>query len=157
MPRSPRLGARRRRGLALLIGGGVMALAVAAGPLKFYWVPLVSGLTYLAAAAAGGRRGPLWAPGVLVTGWGLVVLARAEGVALEDYRESAVFLVAFGVAAVIAALLARSGFAIDLLGVAVTILAAGLFYLLEQEVDALGNAWTYAALLAAWGAWELRP
>jgi hypothetical protein len=36
--------------------------------LRFYWTPLILGITYLAAAAAGGRRGSYWATACVLVG-----------------------------------------------------------------------------------------
>jgi len=52
---------------------------------------------------------------------------------------------------VLAAALERAGFAVDALGIAASVLLAGLIYALAPRVDALGSAATYAAALAVIG------
>lgn len=59
------------RGAALLAGAAGLLLLVELDGLPFFWVPLVLGLTYLAAAAASRSRGPLWAPGWVLSCVGL--------------------------------------------------------------------------------------
>ncbi len=58
------------------------------------------------------------------------------------------------------ALLARAGFAVDQLGVGVTVFAAGALFMSERQLpELLGDASTYAILIAAVGvvnvAWGL--
>jgi len=69
---------RRRQG-AVLVGGAALAyLVLAVGSLPFFWTPLLLGLVYLAAAGSAGPRGSYWATGVLLTAWGLGVVALGE-------------------------------------------------------------------------------
>lgn len=167
-------GERRRRGAVLLAGALVLAVLLAgvdgsqpvdigldAGPLPlpFYWLPLLTGLTYLAAAAVGGRRGALWAPGLVVTGWGVGVLLTLSG-QVDNALFPALSIVGLGAGAVVAALLVRAGFAIGELGIALSVLLAGLFFLLTQRgpvATELGETLPYVVLLGLWGLWELRP
>jgi len=44
---------RIRQALLLLAGALALELLIAQGSLRFYWTPLIIGITYLAAAAAG--------------------------------------------------------------------------------------------------------
>jgi hypothetical protein len=65
---------RRRRGVVLLLGAAAVVLLVGDDrPLEFLWLPLVTGLAYLAVAAAGGLDGDLWGPALVVTGFGVGV------------------------------------------------------------------------------------
>jgi len=131
--RNVRLG----RAGALLAGAVVYALLVY-GPLQFYWTPLLLGLAYFGAAAAGGRRGGLWATAVVLTGWGVGDLMGIGG------------------AIVVAGVLARGGFAIDLLSVGGTVLIAGILHNAAGDpVQALVKPWPYVALLAGVGALNL--
>lgn len=147
---------RRRRGIALLIGAVVLALVVQpVGSAAFYWVPLVSGLTYLLAAASGGRRGALWAPGLMLSFWGAAVVLVLGGTTHVDFASAAV--TGLGAGAVAAVALSRVGFAVDAFGIAATVLLAGAFELLDATGPAaFGKGWLYGGLLGLWGLWELR-
>lgn len=61
-------GIRIRQALLLLAGALALELLVAQGSLRFYWTPLILGIAYLAAAAAGGRRGSYWATACVLVG-----------------------------------------------------------------------------------------
>ena len=133
------------------MGGAVLLyVLLEVGSLPFFWTPLIIGLAYLAAAGSAGPRGSYWATGVVFACWGLGVVAIGERW-VTDVDPASGYLVAIGVGACAAAGLARAGYAIDLLGVAVSVLLAGLVFLLADRVDALGEATTYAALLAVVG------
>lgn len=165
---------RRKRGGVLLAGAVVLAVLLAgvdgsqlvdtgldAGPLPlpFYWLPLLTGLTYLGAAAVGGKRGALWAPGLVVTGWGVGVLLTLSG-RVDGELFTALSIVGLGVGAVAVALLGRAGFAVGELGIALSVLLAGVFFLLTQRgpvATELGETLPYVVLLGLWGLWELRP
>jgi len=137
---------------ALLAGAAVYALLVY-GPLQFYWTPLLLGLAYLAAAAAGGRRGGLWATALVLTGWGVGVLLATK---LESVSSGDGYLMGIGGGIVAAGVLARSGFAIDLLSVGGTVLIAGILHNMAGDpVQALVKPWPYVALLAGVGALNL--
>lgn len=145
LPRRVRIG----RGSALLAGAVVYALLVY-GPLEFLWTPLLLGLAYLGAAAAGGRRGGLWATALVLTGWGLLVVVSNKlevGVSTADG-----YLIGVGAAALVGGLLARSGFSVDLIGIGGTALIAGVAHSFAGEpVAALVEPWPYVALLAVVG------
>ncbi len=146
--RNVRLG----RGGALLAGAAIYALLVY-GPLQFYWTPLLLGLAYLGAAAAGGRRGGLWATALVLTGWGVGVLLATK---LDSVSSGDGYLMGVGGAIVVAGVLARSGFAIDLVSVGGTVLIAGILHNAAGDpVQALVKPWPYVALLAGVGALNL--
>jgi len=146
--RNVRLG----RAGALLAGAVVYALLVY-GPLQFYWTPLLLGLAYFGAAAAGGRRGGLWATAVVLTGWGVGVLL---GTKLDSVSSGDGYLMGIGGAIVVAGVLVRGGFAIDLLSVGGTVLIAGILHNAAGDpVQALVKPWPYVALLAGVGALNL--
>lgn len=151
---------RRRRGIVLLVGAALLVLLIGTDALEFYWLPLITGLVYLAAAAVGGRGGALWATGFMVTGWGIAVLLVSEEVVGMQYGPAA-FLLGLGIGGVLAAVAHQRGLiSVSPLGVAATVALAGLF--LAAEIRGLdnvvaGNVYPYAILLAIWGAWELRP
>jgi len=71
---------RLRQGLVLLLGAAVFAAVVGPEPDRFYLTPLGLGLAYLAAAAAGGRRGGYWATAIVLVAWGLAVFWMRESV-----------------------------------------------------------------------------
>lgn len=67
---------------------------------------------------------------------------------------------ALGLGGVLAALLSQfRGLSVSAMSVALPVLLFGLFALLEQQgiKPFAGETWVYAALLALWGAYELRP
>lgn len=141
---------RRRQGAVLLGGAIALYVLLELGSLEFYWTPLIVGLAYLAAAASAGPRGSYWATGVVIAVWGAGVVALGERW-ITDVDPAAGYLVAVGAGTLVAAGLARAGYAIELLGVAGAILAAGGFFLLADRVEALAEATTYAAVLAVIG------
>ena len=146
---------RRRRGAALLLGAAAVALLVGEGrPLDFLWLPLVTGLVYLLAAATGGLDGDLWGPALVVTGFGVGVGLTVGG-PLGGELFSPVVLTAVGAGAVLAMLVPG----VRGLPVAAAVLLSGVFFLLSERgpTGVFRSPLVYAALLALWGAWELRP
>ncbi len=140
LPRAIRL-----RRAAVLGAGAVLYALLVGGPLEFRWTPFVLGAVYLAAAAAGGRDGGLWATACVLLGWGAGVLLWWQS-GLEVERAAAEVLgVGAGVTA--AALLARAGFASDALGAGATALLAGAVFAFGRTVDAVTEPWPYAVLL----------
>ena len=141
---------RRWRWVPVLIGAIVVSLAGdPAGVLPFYATPLILGLTYLAAAVAGGRSATMWAPGLVITVWGAGVVAVFSDTITADFTSVAV--TALGIGATAAALLGRIGFRVDALAVGLSVLFAGLTELVASfGVDILGYGWFYGALFAVW-------
>lgn len=140
---------RRRQGAALIAGAALVYVLVEVGDLRFYWTPLLLGLTYLLAAGLGGPDGSYWSTACVITGWGLGVVLLAErdlGVPAE-----AGYLLAAGAGALAAALLERAGYAVDALGIAASLVLAGAIYALEPRIEAFGRASTYAAAVAVVG------
>ena len=143
---------RLRHG-AIFLGGAILYLLLVEGPLDFDWTPLLLGLVYLLAALAGGREGGFWATALVLCGWGFgVVLAREVEL---DAPEAALDLAGVGAGIVVAALLARRGFAIDLLGIGATALAGGVVYALQRNVDLVLEPGLYAFLLGLVGAFNV--
>ena len=149
---------RRARGLVLLLSGLAVVALVGDGRLPFLWLPLVTGLGYLVAAAVGGRDGDLWGPGFVVTGFGLGAVLTVDG-PLGGALFSPVVLTTVGAGAVLAMLLRRLGIPVDGLSVAAAVLLSGVFFLLSERgpTEVFRSPLVYGALLVAWGAWELRP
>lgn len=153
--------ARRARGIALIVGAVVIVALIETEALPFYWFPALTGLTYLAAAAVGRSRGTLWGPGLVITSVGVAAaLWLRNGGAPDSFQFLALAVMALGLGGVLAGLLAQlRGFAISPMSIALPVLLFGAFALLEQQMIApfAGQTWAYAALLALWGAVELRP
>lgn len=154
--------ARRLRGAALLGGAALIAGLVEGGILDYYTFPLLLGLTYLAAAAISRSRGTLWGPGLVTTVVGLAVVlwfgvAERGG---DSFQLLALTVMALGLGGVLAALLGQlRGLVITPMSIALPVLLFGAFSLLEQQrvEPVTGQTWVYVALLALWGAFELRP
>ena len=144
-------GLRIRQGILLLAGALALVLLVAGGTLDFFWTPLIIGLTYLAAAAAGGREGSYWATACVLTGWGLGVVFIGE-VRPADIDLTGTYLFGAGLGAVAGLLLARSGFEVSDMGLAATVAAAGLLLALSPAwPEVFDDSRTYAALIGGVG------
>ncbi|WP_372790992.1 hypothetical protein [Paraconexibacter sp.] len=139
------------QGVILLAGALVLATAVDRATLSFFWTPLVLGLTYLVAAAAGGREGGYWATALPLTGWGLAVVWIGE-VRPEDVDIAGAYLAGTGLGLTAAAVLASRGVPIATAGLAATVAAAGLILAFSPRADALTDATTYAIAVGAVGA-----
>ena len=151
--------ARRLRGLVLLAGGLAVVLLVGDGrPLSFLWLPLVTGLAYLAAAAVGGRDGALWGPALVVLGLGVGAVLTVDG-PFGGALFAPVVLTCVGAGALVATLLPRAGVPVPAPSVAAAVLLSGIFFLLSERgpTEVFRSPLVYGALLAAWGVWELRP
>lgn len=147
--------ARRRRGAALLLGAVAVVLLVGDDrPLDFLWLPLVTGVAYLVAAAAGGPDGDLWGPALVVTGFGAGVGLTVGG-PLGGELFSPVVLTAVGAGAVLAMLVPH----VSGMSVAAAVLLSGVFFLLSERgpTEVFRSPLVYGALLALWGLWEMRP
>ena len=149
------------QGLLLCAGAALLEFSAGADRIAFYWTPLIIGITYLLAAIVDGPRGGYWATAIGLTGWGLAVLYMGE-VRPPDVDVAGVYLVGVGLAALAATVLRSRGFTVSEVGVALTIVGAGVFLALSVRVDALVDASTYAlavgvvgALIVGGGAWQL--
>lgn len=147
-------GLRLRQGLLLLAGALVLELVVERTDVGFFWTPLTIGLAYLAAAAAGGRRGGYWATACGLVGWGLAV-AYIGHVRPSDVDGSGAYLVGAGLGVSAGVMLARRGFDVSELGLGVTVAAGGLILALTPREDALDDARTYALALGAVGVFNV--
>lgn len=149
----------RLRGIALIVGAVLIAILIKGDILKFYWFPVLTGLTYLAAAGVSGSRSTLWAPGLIVTSFGLgAALWLRDGRAPDSFQLLALGVLAIGLGAVIAGLMNEyAGYAISTMSVALSVLLLGAFLLLEQQAVSpiAGKPDVYILLLAVWGAYEL--
>lgn len=146
------------RGLVLLAGAVLLLVLVQGLGVRFYWVPLLLGVTYLVAAGAGRSTGPLWAPGWVLTLVGLTeALWFRAGRPADSFELAQLTLLAAGTGALLAVAMTSVGVRVSAMSLALAVLLTGAFTLAEaQGVRPLaGNAWLYAALLAAWGLYEL--
>lgn len=152
---------RRARGGALILGGLLILALVETKVIPFYWFPVLTGLTYLAAAAAGRSRGTLWGPGLVITTVGLgAALWLRDGRPADSFEFLALAIMALGLGGVLAALVGRTlAVAVSAMSVSLAVLLFGVFALLEQQgvKPVAGHAWPYVVLLIAWGLYELRP
>lgn len=153
--------ARRLRGAVLLLGAAAIAGLVEGGLLDYYTFPLLLGLVYLAAAAISRSHGTLWGPGFVTTGVGLAIaLWFGVGRGGDSFQLLALTVMALGLGGVLAAVLGQlRGVVITPMSIALPVLLFGVFSLLEQQrvEPVTGSTWVYVALLALWGAFELRP
>ena len=153
--------ARRARGIALIAGALVIVALIETGTIAFYWLWALTGLTYLAAAAAGRSRGTLWGPGFVITSVGFFgALWLRDGRMPDSFQLLALAVMALGLGGVLAALLGQlRGFSISPMSIAIPVLLTGVFALLEQQMvkPVAGESWVYAGLLVVWGLYELRP
>ena len=145
---------RQRSAVALLVGAVLLVGLVQGGVLSFFYTPLIVGLSYLSAAAVAGRAGALWAPGLVTSCWGVAALLGLYGVIPG---EKASYLIAGLIGAGLAVLLRlAAGLAAGPIGIVVSLAAIALYD--NQHVPSwVFNGATFAALLAGWALWDLRP
>ena len=136
---------RVNRAILLLAGAAFLLVMVAPDDDRFYWTPLVLGLSFLAAAAAGPRTSGPWAPACVLVGWGgAVVFVR---LAEPDLDTSGVYLAGAGAGVLAGIELGRRGFASDHVTLASTLVIAGALLAVSTVADVFADARTYAALL----------
>jgi hypothetical protein len=137
--------ARINEAIVLAAGAAFLAIMVAPDEDRFYWTPLVIGLSLLAAGAVAGRASGYWAPACVLAGWGAaVIFVRLAEPALDT---SGVYLAGTAAGALAALELARHSFAVDPVTVAATATLAGAVLALTPRAGVLTDARTYAALL----------
>ncbi len=141
------LETRVRQIVVFLAGALLIELLINRGELRFYWTPLFLGLTYLTAAAAGGRDGGHWSGGIALTGWGLAV-AWAGSTRPEQVDIAGVYIVGVGAAFTVGALLAQRGWPVSPVSMGATLVIAGLALALVEQVPRFGDARSYVVLLA---------
>ena len=146
------------RAVALAASAAVLYLLVSTHRVDFGWVPLLTGLGYLAGAVAGGPKGALWAPAMVVSGWGLanVLYVRAPFDELGA-PESAAHMVGIGAGLLVLAGLHRLGVAASQTGIALSVLLSGVIFELQrgQGIGVLNQAAGYAAVLLVYAAAEV--
>ncbi len=146
------------RGAVLLTGAAVLLLLVDGRAVRFYWVPLLLGVTYLLPAAAGRSTGPLWAPGWVLGVAGLLeTLWFRAGRPADSFELTQLTLLAAGSGALLAVAMTALGVRVSAMSLAMAVLLTGAFNFAEAKAvpHVAGNAWLYAGLLAGWGLYEL--
>ncbi len=148
------MSSRLRRAVPLFVGAAlVLVLLKPVGdlPLKG-WVPILIGLSYVAAGLLSGRRGLLLGPGIVLAAWGVAPMTT-------NYAKEfpGMFYLCLGSGLLIAALLAQRGwYRITPMSLAIPVLfIGGTMFVSKYAGDALTTI--LAVLLVAWGLWELRP
>ncbi len=140
---------RRLQGVALVAGAAVFYAILGFADVGFHWTPLVLGVVYLVAALVGGPQGSYWSTAVVLTVFGLGPVARfAWNV---DASAASLYVIALGLAVLVAAQLAARQVAITPTAVGATILALGVVFSLQTHLGLIEEPWPYAALLAVVG------
>ena len=85
----------------------------------------------------------------MLVGWGGVIVWLNE--AGPEVSQPAAYAFGMGLGVLLAGAVARTGQRVDLLGVGVTAAVAGLVFMLEPQVEAFGEATTFAEALAVVG------
>jgi hypothetical protein len=144
---------RVNEAILLLAGAIFLTFMVAPEQDRFYWTPLVVGLSLLAAGSVAGRASAYWGPAVVLGGWGAaVVFVR---LAEPDLDTSGLYLAGAGAGAIAALELGRRGFSVDPSVLAATTVIAGAVLALTTQGGLFTDARTFAALLAAIGVTQL--
>lgn len=139
---------RVRQIVCFLAGALAMELLVDQGEVRFYWTPLILGLTYLAAAAVGGRHGGHWSGATTLTGFGLAV-AYAGHEHPQNVDISGLYVLGAGLAFAIGAVAASRGWPISTVSMGVTLAIVGGLLAFSGQVDQFVDGRWYVYLLAA--------
>jgi len=127
----------------LLAGAAVLLLLVEGRGVRFFWVPLLLGVTYLLAAAAGRSTGPLWAPGWVLGVAGLLeALWFRAGRPADSFELAQLTLLAAGTGALLAVAMTSIGVRVSAMSLALAVLLTGAFNLVEAKAvpHVAGNA-----------------
>lgn len=147
------LSARVRRGAPLVAGAVVILLflqPIGSLPLKG-WVPILSGLTFVAAGLLGGRRGRLVGPGIVLAAWGVAPLSTNYG---TDFP--GMFYLCLGTGLLLAAFLSERGWrSITPMSLAIPVLFIGGVMFLAPRVDSALTT-VLAVIFVAYALWEMR-
>ncbi len=139
---------RVRQIICFLAGALAMELLVDQGEVRFYWTPLILGVTYLAAAIVGGRDGGHWSGATALTGWGLVV-AYAGYERPQDIDISGLYILGIGVTFAVGAAVAARGWPISTVSLGITLGIVGGILAFSGKVDQFVDGRWYVYLLAA--------
>ncbi len=137
---------RLLQAVAFAIGAIALYLLVERSKIKFYWTPLIIGLSYLGAAIVGGRKGGHWPTALVLVGWGGVVAWSAR--TGPDLDTAGLYLAGGGLGVLVAGILLRAGFKIDVIGLGGAAVAAGLVLAFSGKVDSFVQGGFFAILLA---------
>jgi hypothetical protein len=147
------LSVRARMAVPLLIGAALVLLLlepIGSLPVRG-WVPIIIGLSYVAAGLLSGRRGLLVAPGLVIAVWGIAPMSVNYG-----YEFNGMFYLTLGTGLLAAALLAERGWHIPPMSLALPVLFMGAVMAIAPRAgDSLTTI--LAVLLVGWALWELRP
>lgn len=147
------MSSRLRRAVPLFVGAGlilVLLQPIGALPLKG-WVPILSGLTFVAAGLIGGRLGLMVGPGIVLAAWGVAPLSTNYG---TDFP--GMFYLCLGTGLLLAALLWQRGWSsITPMSLAIPVLFIGGVMFLAPKVDPYLTT-VLAVILVAYGLWQLR-
>jgi hypothetical protein len=149
------MSSRLRRAVPLFVGAAaVLFLLQPIGSLPLRgWVPVLIGLSYIAAGLLSGRRGLLLGPGVVLAAWGVAPMT----VLYTGEEFPGMFYLTLGTGLLAAALLAQRGwYRITPMSLAIPVLfIGGTMYVAQYAKDGLTAV--LAVLLVGWGLFELRP
>jgi hypothetical protein len=142
------------RGAPLIVGAGLILLLlepIGNLPLKG-WVPIIIGLSYVAAGLLSRRRGVLLAPGIVIAVWGIAPMSTNYG---HDFN--GMFYLTLGTGLLIAAVLAERGWhRITPMSLALPVLFIGGTMAIAPHVGRWLTT-VLAVLLVAWALFEMRP
>jgi hypothetical protein len=148
------LSARLRTAAPLLVGAAALLLLVQPyGPFPPRgFIPLISGLAFVAAGALSGRAGSLWGPGIVIAFWGLAPMTTNY---FEEFP--GMFYLCLGTGLLVVALLGDR-LRIDRMSMALPVLFIGGTMFVSSFVGPDRYLTTVlAVLIAAFALWELRP
>jgi hypothetical protein len=146
-PAKKAAGVRFLQAGAFLLGALALEALIERGATPFYWTPLIIGLSYLGAAIAGGTTGGHWPTACVLIGWGAVV-AWAGQTRPQDVDLAGAYLAGGGAGVLVAGILLRRGFKVDVIGLGAAAVGAGLVLALASRSDLLVEARTFAIALA---------
>lgn len=145
--------ATRRRGLALVAGGILIALLVRpVGPLAYQWLPLLVGLAFVGAAGLTGPRSPLWGPGLVVSAYGT---AEVVNLYTDVPGSGAWTIVAIGLGGLLAAHLGSRGWAMSAASTAAPVVFIGVGQWIAGNAPAGTITWCSAGVTVLYGVAEL--
>lgn len=145
-------GSRIGAGAPLFVGAALVLLLIdPIGPLPTKgWVPILVGLSFVAAGLLGRRNGRHVASGLAIAVWGIAPLSTNYG-----YEFNGMFYLTLGTGLLLGAILARRGMrAITPMSLALAVLMIGGVMALAPYLKSSLTTFL-ALLLVAWGAWEV--